>query len=81
MRLTHLVPNDTIQHDPLAKLVRLAAANNGDSLLFEHHSDHGCPCAREHGAVGEEGVGAEEAERDAREDEGEGGKEDVGRGN
>lgn len=78
-RRTSLVANDRVEHDALGKLVRLAAAHDGDALSAEHHGDHGGAGAGEHGAVREEGVGAEEAERDAREDERERGEEDVGR--
>lgn len=77
---TPLIPHNTIQHNPLTKLISLATTHHGDSPFLEHHSDHCGPGAGEHRTVRKEGVGAEEAEGDAGEDEREGGEEDVGRG-
>ena len=76
--LTSLVADNRIEHDAFRKLVRLAATHDGYAPFPQHHGDEGGPGSRKHGAVREEGVRPEEAERDAREDERERGEEDVG---
>lgn len=39
-RLTHLIADNRVQHDALRELVRLAAADDGNTLLLKHHGDH-----------------------------------------
>ena len=78
LKPTSLVADNRIEHDAFRKLVRLAATHDGYAPFPQHHGDEGGPGSRKHGAVREEGVRPEEAERDAREDERERGEEDVG---
>lgn len=50
---THLVSDDTVQHNALTELVRLAAAYDRYSPRCEHHGHHRRSSAREHRSIRE----------------------------
>ena len=72
IRHTQLVADNAVEHNPIAELVRLAAADDWDTSLLGHHGYHCRTRSREHGAVGQHGSCAQQRQRDGGEDRADG---------